>query len=98
MLSKLNVSVVVFVSSLLAVAALPVFHAPASAAPAEDACALANEPAATPAHAAASRAGDAESVAASAQCNYLAKCCGGNTPNAAKCCEGYFKKCGRDGS
>jgi len=31
--------------------------------------------------------------ARSAQCNYLAKCCAGNTPNAPKCCEGYFKLC-----
>ncbi|MBL8612685.1 MAG: hypothetical protein JNL38_35420 [Myxococcales bacterium] len=34
------------------------------------------------------------SVLATPQCTYLEKCCGGNTPNAPKCCEGYFKKCG----
>lgn len=33
-------------------------------------------------------------VLATPQCNYLQKCCEGNTPNAPKCCEGYFKKCG----
>ena len=34
------------------------------------------------------------SVLATPQCTYLEKCCGGNTPNAPKCCEGYFKKFG----
>lgn len=95
---KLTASVVVFVSSLLAAVALPAFASFDAGPPArtgDDACALANEPA--PSNLA-SRSTEAASVAASAQCNYLAKCCGGNTPNAAKCCEGYFKKCGRDGS
>jgi len=26
-------------------------------------------------------------------CNYLAKCCQGNTENSAKCCAGYLKNC-----
>jgi len=33
-------------------------------------------------------------VAATPQCNYLAKCCAGNTENARKCCAGYTKLCG----
>ena len=27
------------------------------------------------------------------QCNYLSKCCAGNTANKEKCCAGYQKHC-----
>ena len=35
-------------------------------------------------------------IAATPQCNYLAKCCAGGGENAQKCCQGYLKVCGRD--
>lgn len=91
-----HVAAVAFVASLLAVSVLPAMSSPTHepGTSAEGACAAAESASAV--------TGDTramgDGVAASPQCNYLAKCCGGNTPNAAKCCAGYFKKCGKDGS
>jgi hypothetical protein len=31
---------------------------------------------------------------ATPMCNFLAKCCGGGTDGASKCCVGYLKNCG----
>lgn len=75
-------TIVVMVSALLAVFALG-SSTDAPHPAASEACEAASAPA---------------GLAATPQCNYLAKCCAGNTPNAPKCCQAYFSKCGKDGS
>jgi len=78
MMKKMVVTGVMAVVSVLAVGAASANTVDEETATSE-ACAIAQKPG---------------TVLATPQCNYLQKCCEGNTPNAPKCCEGYFKKCG----